>query len=192
MGFISSAHDQVGLAFSIVGLTLVVPAAFLFKCYLPFFDHIQLVFLYAMVLAPMSETFGSHLDESWGKFVPNFLRFCTEGDLVCSLGFALSFTICLLGVIFLLWFIVTLEKCRKPDLKFEPVYSVFKGLFRWTYIPLVYYSLSYLVLDLNASSTTNLVASIVILAWTVLFPVVQLIGYKLTQQEKDNIFHKWF
>lgn len=192
MTFIEPVHSQVGLAFSIVGLVLVVPPTFLFKQYFRYFDHLQLALLYWMVLAPTYDTFAAHLTDSWTYFIPNFLKFCTVGDLVCQLGFALSFTICLLGVIFLLWLIVTIEKCRKPDLRFEPVYSVFKGFFRWTYIALAYYSLTYLITDIKNGTRENLIPSIVVLAWTAVFPIIQLVFYKVVQTENDEIWVKWF
>jgi hypothetical protein len=49
MTFIEPVHSQVGLAFSIVGLVLVVPPTFLFKQYFRYFDHLQFAFLYWMV-----------------------------------------------------------------------------------------------------------------------------------------------
>lgn len=107
MTIIQSAYEGVGLGFSIAGLTLVVPLLFLFKQYFRFLDHLQFVFLYWGILAPVYTTFGSFLSASWSKFIPNFLNFCTANDFVCTSGFALSFTICLLGAIILLFLIVT-------------------------------------------------------------------------------------
>jgi len=171
---------------------VVVPTAFLIKQYFRYFDHLQLTLLYWAILAPTFETFGSHLTDSWAKFIPNFLTFCTSGSLVCELGFALSFTICLLGVILLAWLIVMIIKCKRPDLHFETVYSAFKGFFRWTYVPLVYYSVTYLILDLKLGTRDNFIPSIVILAWTAVFPIIQLIYYKTIQTENDKIWIKWF
>lgn len=181
MSFVESVHDKIGLAFSIVGLVLVVPSVFLFKQYNRFLDHCQMVFLFWMTLAPTQTSFASHLKESWSKFVPNFLTFCQPGEIVCELGFALSWTICLLGVIMFLFLIVTFEKCKKPDLRFEPVYSTFKGFFKWTYVPLVYYSGYYLITDLNNGTRVNFLPSVVILGWCFAFPIIQLIYYKVIQ-----------
>lgn len=114
MGYISSIYEQIGLAYSIVGLTLVVPTVFIFKQYNRFLDHLQIVLLFALVLQPNHDMFGSHLEDSWAEFIPNFLKFCTTGDLVCSLGFALSWTICLVGVILIFGLIVAFEKRRRP------------------------------------------------------------------------------
>jgi len=61
------------------------------------------------------------------------------------------------------------------------VYSLFKGFFKWTYIALATFSLTYLVSDIKQGTSSNLIASIVILAFTVLFPFAQLIYYKVIQ-----------
>ena len=181
MGYIEQYYSSIGLAFSIVGLALLIPYVFLFKQHLRYFDHLQLTVLYWLVLARSQNTFASHLEDSWAKFIPNFLKFCTEGDLVCTVGFALSFTICLIGALIILWLIVTIEKCRKPNLKYQPVYSSFKGFFKWTFIALATFSLTYLVNDIKQGTNNNLIASIVILAFTVVFPFIQLIYYKVIQ-----------
>ena len=79
MSYIQSAHEPIGMAFSIVGLALVVPTVFLFKQYNRFLDHCQMVMLFWISLAPTYDTFASHLDKSWSEFIPNFLKFCTPG-----------------------------------------------------------------------------------------------------------------
>ncbi len=114
MAVIPSVYEGIGLGFSIAGLALVVPLLFLFKQYFRFLDHVQFIFLYWGILATTYTTFGSFLSASWSRFIPNFLSFCSAKDFVCTSGFALSFTICLLGAILLLFLIVMFEKCRKP------------------------------------------------------------------------------
>jgi len=118
MPYVAALYQGLGWGFSFAGLALVVPICFLFKQYLGFLDHVQLTYLYFMVLAPMSGAFSNWLDFSWSKFIPNFLKFCVSGDVVCEEGYALSFTICLVGVLLLLFIIVSIEKCRKPDLRY--------------------------------------------------------------------------
>ena len=175
------------------GLALVVPICFIFKQYFGFLDHVQLTYLYFLVLAPTSGAFSNALGFSWSKFIPNFLKFCTDGDLVCEQGFALSFIICLLGVLFLLLIIVNIQKCRKPDLRYEPVYSFLKGFFKWTYLPLSYYSQYYLIqlLYMNNTGDSDFIPSVIITAWTLLFPFAQLIAYKCLQQQGENNWIKW-
>jgi hypothetical protein len=62
------------MAFSFVGLALVVPTVFLFKQYFRFLDHVQLVYLYWATLAATTMPFALHLSESWTDFFPNFLE----------------------------------------------------------------------------------------------------------------------
>jgi hypothetical protein len=148
MPFIDFIYNQVGFAFSIAGLAAVVPILFLFKQYFRFLDHVQLVFLYWVIISPQSSTFGSHLKSSWVYFIPNFLTFCNSQDsqdIVCAIGGQLSFTVCLLGAIIITFFIVAILKCKKSSVKYEPVYTALKGLFRWTYLCLSYFSINFLI-----------------------------------------------
>ncbi len=105
---ILTEHDRVGLGFSITGLALVLPVCFMFKHYFRSLDYIQLSYLFAAILGFSSNTFSRDLDDSWVNFSNNFFSFCTTGDVVCTLGFQLSFTICLLGAILILLLIVSI------------------------------------------------------------------------------------
>jgi hypothetical protein len=178
-------QSSIGLAFSITGLALVMPVCFMFRQYFRSLDYFQMTYIFASVLAISNVTFSDNLNDSWVPFPENFLSgICTSGDLVCSIGFQLSFTICLIGVLLILLLIVTIEKCRKPELKFEPVYSFFKGFFRWTYAPLVYYSIIYLKSALDNGEISPIISAGVILGFTFLFPIFQLISYKCLQTEE--------
>jgi hypothetical protein len=108
MPFVQALYQGLGWGFSFTGLALVVPICFLFKQHFGFLDHVQLTYLYFMVLAPTSGAFSEWLRFSWSEFIPNFLKFCSNNDLVCTEGFALSFSICLVGVLFLLLIIVNI------------------------------------------------------------------------------------
>ena len=59
-------------------------------------------------------------------------------------------------------------------------------------MPLVYYSVNYLILDIKNGTRDNFISSIVILAWTLVFPIIQIVYYKVIQIETDNIWVKWF
>ena len=69
---------------------------------------------------------------------------------------------------------------------------MFKGFFKWTYLPLAYYAVYYLILDLKNGTRTNFTPAIVISAWVLVFPIIQLVYYKVIQQQEDNIWLKWF
>ena len=59
---------------------------------------------------------------------------------------------------------------------------MFKGFFKWTYLPLAYYAVYYLILDLKNGTRTNFTPAIVISAWVLVFPIIQLVYYKVIQQ----------
>ena len=80
--------------------------------------------------------------------------------------------------------------CKKPEVKFEPVYRFLKGLIRWTYVPLVYYSLYFMITSIQGT-TSYLIESIVIFAVCAVFPIFQLIAYKCIQTENQHIWPKW-
>lgn len=115
MAFISAAYGGIGLAFSIVGLSLVVPICFAFKQYFRFLDHIQLTYMYFAILAS-TNALSLSLVNSWSTFIPNFLTFCTYGDIVCQSGYALSFTICLIGAIIIAFITVLIIRIKNPDI----------------------------------------------------------------------------
>ena len=80
--------------------------------------------------------------------------------------------------------------CKKEEARFEPVYRFMKGLIRWTYVPLVYYSLYYMIMSIQGTSN-YLIESIVVFAVCVVFPIFQLIAYKCIQTENQLIWPKW-
>ncbi len=69
---------------------------------------------------------------------------------------------------------------------------MFKGFLKWTYVPLCYYSGYYLITDIKAGTRDNFIPSVVIAGWCFVFPIIQLVYYKVIQEEKDNIWFKWF
>ena len=70
------------------------------------------------------------------------------------------------------------------------MYTFFKGFSRWIYAALSYYSLYYLITTVQGKQD-SLKSSIGVLAICVIFPVAQLIGYKIIQTEEDYIWRKW-
>lgn len=65
---------------------------------------------------------------------------------------------------------------------------MFKGLFKWFYLPLIYLSLYNLITD---TSGTISIPAIVVLAVLVIFPIVQVILYKYFDEETEDPFLKW-
>ena len=146
MGFIEEdVLSGLGIGYSITGLALALPVCFIFRTYFRFLDHLQLFYLFYLGLGNSLIMFSKYLSDSWVLFDQNFFVFCNEGDLLCTIGFPLSFTSCLMVFLIALKIIVLFEKCRKQQIRYEPVYSFFKGFWRWTYVPLTYYSLYFII-----------------------------------------------
>lgn len=88
----------------------------------------------------------------------------------------------LIGVIILALIITGIEKCRKPHIRFMPVFTLFKGLVRWIYISLCSVSGLFIYMYLAGTVTnqlTNFIAPIVVLSICFVFPIVQLVAAKL-------------
>lgn len=115
MGFISaSILDILGMAFSIVGLAFIIPICFVFRQYFRFNTHMQFLYLFYIAFAPTAAIFSSYAEISWASIAQNFYIFCTTGDLVCTLGFQLSYTSCLVVSILLALIITKIVACKKP------------------------------------------------------------------------------
>lgn len=103
----------LGQGLSIVGLALCMPFCFAFRSYLRFLDHLQMFYAFAIVLSSQSTLFSNSLTNSWVGFDKNIFFFCTSGELVCTVGFPLSFGSCLLVFLLIMRLIVLIETCRK-------------------------------------------------------------------------------
>ena len=177
--YVTPAH-----VFSIFSLSVIVPILLVYRHYFRSLEFLQMSFIFA---ASMYKTaFSSKLFISMNNFDPNFLNFCTTGDMICKLGYQLSFGIILLAIILLIRIFVTLKRCSgTTNLEFEPTYAFFKGFFRFIYLPLVYYASEYLTRESStfsaSNASTSFIASAAIICFSALFPLVQLIGYKCIQ-----------
>lgn len=175
-----------GTIYSITSLSLVVPIMFVFRQYFRSLDFMQMSYLFGLTM--YSTSFSSNLTISFTGLNYNFLTFCSTGDIVCTLGFQLSFGCVLIGFLLLTAIFIVLQRCGdKKDLKIEPIYLAFKGFFKWIYLPLTYYSSYFLAraadqaLNQNNLNTTQLIEAAVIGGFCFLFPIMQLIGYKCIQ-----------
>jgi hypothetical protein len=85
-------------------------------------------------------------------------------------------------------FIAIQRCCGRPNLEIEPIYSAFKGFFKWFYLPCTYTSAYYLaqvlslVIDEPSYKTLDLIEAAAIAGFCLLFPIIQLVGYKCIQQ----------
>lgn len=132
-GFLGDQILAVGHAFSIVGLIMAPISTLCCRMYSRILDMCQILYLFAIVLAPMTEKFSIYLDWSWLYWMPAFLP-CKEyikSSYVCSQGNLLSVLIILVGVIIVTFIIVKIFACNRENLTFSPFYSFLKGFFRW-------------------------------------------------------------
>jgi hypothetical protein len=175
---------EVGVTVSAVSLALAIPHYFIFNTHLRILDFVQLIFLFNLVATNWA-IFASYLNDSWLQFIPNFYsNYCDAGGFVCTVGYALCFGTVLVGVIILALIITGIEKCRKPNIRFMPVFTLFKGLVRWIYISLSSISalfIYYYGTGIIGNQVTNFIAPIIVLAICFIFPIVQLIAAKCAE-----------
>lgn len=111
MNNVVTNYSAPGAIFSITSLTLVAPVMFMFRQYFRSLDFIQMSYLFG--LAMYSNSFSTYLNISFIGFDYNFFTFCTKGDLVCTLGFQLSFGSVLICFLFLIAIFVRMQNCGK-------------------------------------------------------------------------------
>jgi hypothetical protein len=144
---------EVGITVSAVSLALAIPHYFVFNTHLRILDFLQLVFQFS-IISTLYQTFANMLSVSWLQFIPNFYSsFCDADGFMCNVGYALCFGTVLIGVIILALLITGIEKCRKPGIRFMPVFTLFKGLVRWIYISLSCISALFIVKFLSGVLT---------------------------------------
>lgn len=186
----------IGIVYSAVGVALSVISCFFFKIHSRALDYIQWGYFLAVIMHQYAYTFpfslnmevGSSLIALSDKSLLNF--FCPMGIYVCQRPFALSFLVILCGFLVLMSLITIPQKVRDIGLTFERVYRLFKGLFKWFYLPLMFESL-YLLINGLITVKSSLIPSVVILAVLIVFPIVQVILYGLFDQKEDPLI-KWF
>lgn len=147
----TSVLSIIGIIYSALALTLAVIQCFFFKIHSRALDYIQWGYLMAVVRAsvltiPFSGELkiGSSLIQLSQDALSSF--YCTKGSYVCLRAFALSFIIILVGLLVIMRFITIPEKVREKGITFPRVYRLFKGLFKWVYLPLMFQSIYYLIM----------------------------------------------
>jgi hypothetical protein len=101
-------YSVPGTVYSIISISLVVPIMFMFRHYFRSLDFMQMSYLFGLVM--YSSSFSSNLTISFTGFGYNFFP-CTTGDIVCTLGFQLSFGSALIGFLLLIAIFVGLQRC---------------------------------------------------------------------------------
>lgn len=117
MNNVVPSYSVASSIYSIASLSLVVPVLFIFRQYFRSLDFMQMSYIFALAMYPSA--FSANLSTSFVNFNYNFLSFCSGNDLVCTLGFPLSFGIVVGGFLLLIAFFIGLQKCcGKPKVEF--------------------------------------------------------------------------
>lgn len=172
--------DDIGIGFSIAGLAFVSISTYYRRSYSRVLEAVQMAYLLAFTMTPTTSLFSNKLGYSWLSFMPSFLKYCTTGDFSCTYGYLISPSICWAGATLLCLIIIKIIGRCKPNIKFQPFYNFFKGFFRWTFAPLIYFSTQILITKLQAGNKDNdLIASAVVLGYFAAISIIELIGYKV-------------
>lgn len=134
----------IGIVYSTLGVALAVISCFFFKIHARALDHIQWGYFLAVIMLQYSVTFpfslnmevGSSLVELSSEALQNF--YCLLGIYVCQRPFALSFMVILAGFLMLMAIVTIPQRVKDVGITFERVYRLFKGLFKWFYLPLMF------------------------------------------------------
>ena len=113
MNAIITDYTTAALVFSILSLALIVPVLITYRHYFRSLDFLQMSFIFAASM--YKKAFSSKLYVSMMNFNHNLFTFCTTGDMVCTLGFQLSFGVILLGIILLARIFLSIKKCCGPS-----------------------------------------------------------------------------
>ena len=106
-GLIVPGQNIIGIVFSVYGLALVWPIVFVFKQYLRLLDYMQFMYIWGLVIYSTTSVFSDHLGVSCWTFFPSFFSsLCLTGDLVCTAGGQMTWTVCFVGALALLMIVV--------------------------------------------------------------------------------------
>lgn len=186
-------YNGPAITMSIISLSMSPITVFMFRQYFRSLQFLQMAYYFAVTMWTIA--FSGHLWTSVVAFDKNILTFCTDGDIVCTIAFPLSFGVVLVGVIIFFFIIFIFQRCCKPELEFEPMFALFKGFIKWIYLPLVYHSTIFISKAIDGQTDYNDMGDFIwagaILGICMLFPLFQLIGYKCIQKEDTPIWRKW-
>lgn len=109
MNSVIANYSTPGSVYSIISLSLVVPIMFMFRHYFRSLDFMQMSYLFGLTMYATS--FSSNLTITFTSFSYNFYSFCSAGDVVCTLGFQLSFGSVLIGFLLLIAIFIGFQRC---------------------------------------------------------------------------------
>jgi hypothetical protein len=170
----------LGLSFSIVSLALTPFVSYFQRMFSQSLVIVQMVYLFSNVYSSNASLFANRLNVSWLGFMPSILTYCSgSSSYECNNANSITIIITWAAVVILLWLIVRIVSIKKSSASFQPIYNFWKGIFRWTIIPLVYNSFNIFIQSLqNQDYHRNYYASIVVLIFYGLVLIIELIAYK--------------
>jgi hypothetical protein len=133
--------STLGFAFAAASLALSPLVSYYMRMFSQSLMIVQLVYLFGNIYAPGTQLFASNLSQSWLGFIPSILTYCPSGSTYeCNNANLITVLLVWLAIILLVWIIIKIVAIKKPNASFKPFYNFFKGIFRWTIIPLTYNS----------------------------------------------------
>lgn len=133
--------STLGFAFSIGSLVLSPLVSSFMRMFSQSLMVVQLVYVFGNLYAPGVSLFASNLNQSWVSFIPSILTYCPSGSTYeCSNANLITIIIVWLALMLLIRIIVKIVSIKKPNASFKPFYNFFRGILRWSIIPLLYNS----------------------------------------------------
>jgi hypothetical protein len=138
-----------------------------------------MVYLFTNVYTSDTTIFAKNLNASWLDFMPSILTYCNGSSYECKNANLITPLIAWTALTVLLWIIVKVVSIKKPNATFQPVYNFFKGILRWTMIPLFYNSITVLEQSIKEQEYhRDYYASLVVLIYYGLIIFIELVAYK--------------
>lgn len=193
MSYLSN-QELIGKILAIIGLSLAPFTTLFARHYSRSLYFAQMLFTWTTLYNTSgSVSFSSYLKWSWLDFMPEFTsKWCSNNDFSCANGVLLTPGIVWLGGALILLLVIKIVACKKKEAKFLSFYTFYKGLMYWFYGPLVYSSTKQVVKGIQNSDTGgDFMTAVIVLAVFVAITIVEVIAYKATQREEENIWKKW-
>jgi hypothetical protein len=191
--FATPYAPTVGLAFWVGGLVLSPLSSFFMRSYSPTLVIVQLLYVFGNVYAADSALFAANLGQSWLGFVPSMLTYCpAQSTYECANASLITVLLVWAAFAILVSIIVKMAAIKRPNASFKPFYDFWKGVLRWTIVPLVYNSFNMFIFSLQEQNYhRDYYGAITVLIFYGVVLVVELIGYKCCEAEDDNGWSKW-
>ena len=98
-----------------------------------------------------------------------------------------------LGVAVISFLVIKIVACKKRDAKFLSFYNFYKGFMYWFFARLLFGAVATIVplIETKTTKTGNFYTAIITLIAFLVVVLIELIAYKVTQREEENIWKAW-